>query len=142
MRKWPSAQGRIVSSDLAETTSSDPETHTTTNYEVCVKYEYQGEGRTWVGSVINAWGLWGLQSTDVTKVAPVVDRYPAGKAVEVIYNPRDPGFALLETEFPVFKNVLVMFLAAVALGAGAFTTAWAVTSELRRPAVCTVRLCP
>ena len=136
LRKWPRVQGRIVSSDLAESTSSDPETHTTaTNYEACVKYEYQAEGRTWQGSTINTWGLWGIRNTDVTKIAPVVDRYPPGKAVEVTYNPQDPGFALLETDFPFFKNVLVMFLAVVALSAGIFTTAWAVTSELRQPAV-------
>lgn len=81
--QWPSVEGRILYSSAR--TGSHPET--------LLWYEYQVGNRRYLASDYRNGG----NITPFRQVAQAAaKRYPAGRAIPVYYNPRDPQHALLE----------------------------------------------
>ena len=106
---WPSAQGRITSSQVLELSSYRPK----------VNYEYGVAGRTYSGKRI-AFGPTG--SLSKARVRATAESYKVGTTVEVFYNPARPDDATLERRttrtnviFYIFGVAYILFGIAVPL---------------------------
>ena len=86
---WPSVPGTVISSEVQSHRGDDG-----TTYSAEVYFEYEVEGtkhasnRVTVGSV---------STSNPSGARSIVNRYPAGREVEVFYNPEDRDYGLLET---------------------------------------------
>ncbi len=99
---WPVTAGEVIRSEVKTSTDSDG---TTYRAEVTFRYEVGGqryEADTW------RFGAWG--SSDSSAARDVVQRFPAGAAVEVRYNPNDPSSAVLEVGVQGDDLFLLLFM--------------------------------
>lgn len=118
--KWPSVEGRIVSSSIASGLRSGKGVSSRW-YRPSVSYEFQVGGAspafkgTEISSIITS-------STDEGWARSVIASYPTGAKVRVFYNPENPSEALLEVDPDWFHHasmLLVTFLF-LALGLALF----------------------
>ena len=121
MKRWPIAKGRIVSAKVEEYRTSvsrgtgGPRDRMTL-YRAVVLYEYEVAGERFKGNRI-------AQSPGMDKGVPrfaeeTVQRYAAGSAVDVRYNPKRPSESVLEPRVPrswVFGLALGFGLIALAV---------------------------
>jgi len=113
--RWPTAQGKVVSSTVREHTDYDDETHHVRHsYEPVVAYEYAVAGTPLSGHKLS----FGATSFDRQTAHQVVNRYPSGASVSVHYNPTKPGEAVLETKASGGALFLVAGIAMIALSLG------------------------
>jgi hypothetical protein len=94
-RRWPAARGEITAAKIEEKTETDEDGDTSTRYEARVRYEYAVNGQRYEGDRITFGYEAGGSRSDHEKV---LARYVPGQAVEVLYNPRKPQLAVLETK--------------------------------------------
>ena len=103
MKRWPVAQGRVLSAKVEKYRESvsrgtgGPRDRMTL-YRPVLLYEYEVAGKRFRGSRI-------AQSPGLDRGVPefaekVVDRYPVGSAVAVRYNPKRPDESVLEPRVP------------------------------------------
>ena len=108
-RSWPLTEGTIVSSRVTLEARND-----STLYGVDVQYRYKVAGQSYDGKTV--WFGDGGSSAFKALAQDVVDRYPAGKAVRVAYNPANTEKAVLEPGVRVssfvlfFAGLFVMFI--------------------------------
>jgi hypothetical protein len=103
MKRWPVAEGRVLSAKVEEYRQSVSRgtggaRDRMTLYRPVLVYEYEVAGKRFRGSRI-------AQSPGLNRGVPefaqeVVNRYPAGGAVTVRYNPRRPDESVLEPRVP------------------------------------------
>lgn len=86
---WPTADGRINRAEIERFKERGK-----TLYSADVAYEYAIDGRTYQGDRV--WFGDAGRSSDQRVWQRAVERYPAGKAVKVHYDPADPGESVLE----------------------------------------------
>lgn len=86
-RTWPTAQGRIIESEVREVRDADG-----LSYKVSILYEYSVNGVTRRSDV---WRL-GVGSSSSKSATKAVERYPVGAVVTVYCNPEKPADSLLE----------------------------------------------
>lgn len=86
---WPTTEGRITRSQLQETFGKGGTSRTAD-----VEYDYALDGREFVGSRV--WIGDGYSSSPGTEHRAAVKRYPAGRQVQVYYDPEDPAESVLE----------------------------------------------
>ena len=103
MKRWPVAQGRVLSAKVEEYRESvsrgtgGPRDRMTL-YRPVLLYEYEVAGKRFRGGRI-------AQSPGLNRVVPefaekVVQCYPGGSAVAVRYNPKRPDESVLEPRVP------------------------------------------
>ncbi len=103
MKRWPVAEGRVLSAKVEKYRESvsrgtgGPRDRMTL-YRPVLLYEYEVAGKRFRGSRI-------AQSPGLNRGVPefaqkMVDRYSAGSAVAVRYNPRRPDESVLEPRVP------------------------------------------
>ena len=103
MKRWPVAEGRVLSAKVEEYRTSvsrgtgGPRDRMTL-YRPVLIYEYEVAGKRFRGTRI-------AQSPGLDRGIPefaqkVVDLYPVGNAVAVRYNPRRPDESVLEPRVP------------------------------------------
>ncbi|HEX4486426.1 MAG TPA: DUF3592 domain-containing protein [Terriglobales bacterium] len=114
-KAWPSAPGRILSSCVQEYENTDTDrTNTRITYTAEVEYEYAVEGQTLRGKRVQ-FGLGG--SGNSTAIRNIVARYPAGKEVQVYYDPAKTSQCTLEqTAAGSLTFLLVIGVAFVVFG--------------------------
>src|SRR5690349_2378769 len=94
---WPTAGGRVVSSEVVEEESRDRDGSTTTWYNPAVTYAYSAGGRELTGRRIRFGNYrFGSRKKAEAALAP----YPAGASPIVRYNPESPEECVLETAKP------------------------------------------
>jgi len=111
---WPKAEGVILRSEVEEGLLEN---------EVRTRYRYRVGGRDHESEKR---GTWGGKFRRASEADDVADRYPAGAAVGVMYNPDDPEEAYLEAGIGVvqcFAFIPPLVIASVA--------AWLIRSNLR-----------
>ncbi len=88
---WPSTAGTITSCIRQGTSFKEYDGDYHTETKVFISYQYTVTGTAYSSSAVNAIDY-------ALSLYPIVfaDRYPAGKAVVVYYNPKDPSQAVLE----------------------------------------------
>ena len=103
MKRWPVAQGRVLSAKVEEYRTSVSRgaggaRDRMTLYRPVLLYEYEVTGKRFRGSRV-------AQSPGLDRGVPdfaekVVERYPSGSAVAVRYNPKRPDESVLEPRVP------------------------------------------
>jgi hypothetical protein len=95
---WPRAPGEITGTRVEQSTRTrredDGRDITYTVYEPFVRYTYEVAGRKLEGHNIERVAY----TTDKGGAQAVLDRYPPGRRVEVLYDPQDPSTAYLESK--------------------------------------------
>lgn len=108
---WPIADGKVVSTNLAEHVSVENEPQRrSVSYEPVIRYEYQIDNQHFSGQRI----AFGADSFDYNTAQKVLQRYPVDAAVQVHYDPNDPESAVLETTASggtLFTVIGIVFLA-------------------------------
>ena len=103
MKRWPVAQGRMLSAKVEEYRTSASRgaggaRDRMTLYRAELVYEYEVAGKRFRGTRV-------AQSPGLHRGVPefaarVVERYPSGSAVAVSYNPKRPDESVLEPRVP------------------------------------------
>lgn len=101
-RSWPSVQGAVTVSRMDSYIDKD-EDGATVMYKAVIQYAYQVDGRQYRGSRVS---LGDYSSSDPRSAAAIIQRYPAGGAARVYYNPAAPEKALLEPGFSPTQLIL------------------------------------
>lgn len=91
-QSWMGAQGKVTESFVHESTSTDSDGHTSTDYKPKVHYIYSVNGREYECNRIN----FGGGSTSRAKAQSVIAQYPIESSVIVYYDPQNPKQAVLE----------------------------------------------
>ena len=94
---WPTAAGRVISSEVVEEESRDREGGTSTWYNPVVAYAYSAGGRELTGRRLR---FGNYRSASRKKAQAALAPYPVGAAPAVRYNPADPAECVLETSKP------------------------------------------
>jgi len=93
--QWPRAPGVITDSSMSSRSARRRDDHGNdieyTAYSFDVHYTYTVAGRTLQGDRVERERF----ETDQGGAQRVIDRYPRGRQIEVLYDPNDPTFALL-----------------------------------------------
>ncbi len=113
-RAWPSAQGRIVESRIR--TIHVQEVGNTGDFMPYVRYDYVVEGRTLHGDTIWLDERRSFGSANVA--ARELAFLEAGTAIEVKYNPANPGEAALTIEENAWPKIFLLMLGALLAGLG------------------------
>ena len=122
MKRWPVAKGRVLSSKVEEYRADAGSRNfgasrgRMTLYRPAVVYEYEVDGKRFSGKRI-------AQSPGMDKGVPdlarkVVQRYAAGSAVDVRFNPKRPDESVLEPRVPkawIFALVIAIALLVLAV---------------------------
>ena len=93
---WPTAIGKVISSEVRVEESSDPDDRSTW-YNPVVSYSYDVGGRTLEGSRIR---FANMRRGSRAKAEEIAGRYRPGAPVTVRYNPARAEEAVLETQKP------------------------------------------
>ena len=92
-RRWPSAVGRIVRSEVVRTTTEQIKGRTGSIYVPWIEYEYTVDLRPLRGSTVNLGSE--LNTSSRYRAEFRCRKYPVGAAVEVFYDPIKPQDACL-----------------------------------------------
>ncbi len=99
--RWPTVQGRIVSSDFATSTDSDGDT----TYRTKLSYTYNVLGRELTGEKI-AFGYSGSSSQNFHR--EIYDALPVNSQVAVRYDPANPERAVLS--FGINQSIIFLII--------------------------------
>ncbi|HEU0134413.1 MAG TPA: DUF3592 domain-containing protein [Allosphingosinicella sp.] len=94
---WPTATGRVISSEVVEEESSDREGGTTTWYNPVVTYAYTAGGRELTGRRIR---FGNYRFSTRAKAEAALAAYATGSSPPVRYDPEKPEECVLETKKP------------------------------------------
>lgn len=115
---WPVAEGRVAASRVETITSTDSDGETSTSYEVVVTYDYAVEGRRYRSErlYLNAHEIFSYPEDAQAELRT----YPVGTALDVSYDPDDPGDAAVFIEGPTPWIFLLIVFGLGFLAAGYF----------------------
>lgn len=94
---WPTATGRVISSEVVEEESRDRDGASSTWYNPVVGYSYSAGGRELSGRRIR---FGNYRFADRRKAEAALAAYPVGASPMVRYNPENPQECVLETRKP------------------------------------------
>ena len=94
---WPTATGRVISSEVVEEESTDREGGTSTWYNPVVTYSYLAGGRELTGRRLR---FGNYRSASRKKAEAAMAPYKVGGSPPVRYNPERPEECVLETTKP------------------------------------------
>jgi hypothetical protein len=94
---WPTAPGRVISSEVVEEESTDREGGTSTWYNPVVSYSYSAGGRELTSRRLR---FGNYRSASRKKAEGALAPYPVGASPTVRYNPENPEECVLETTKP------------------------------------------
>jgi hypothetical protein len=108
---WPSAQGRIVCSQMRAVRRRRTGEATAAGNMPYIEYVYSAGGVEYRGHRIGIGDI----STDSPQAQAALDCYPEGRTVPVYYNPADPGEAVLDRSAPASPAAMYGLAAGVVL---------------------------
>lgn len=105
-RAWPLAPGRITASDLIHKIETDADNQAQDVFYVRPTYDYEVDGRALTGDRVS----FGASSRFETRKAAeaLAGRYPVGRDVAVLYNPRKPQESALESARPNVVTPIIL----------------------------------
>lgn len=114
---WPTAAGRVISSEVVEEESTDREGGTSTWYNPVVTYAYSAGGRELTSRRLR---FGNYRSASRRKAESALAPYPAGATPAVRYNPEDPEESVLETTRPGPIYLIMALFGFLFVGFGAW----------------------
>jgi len=88
-KSWPKTSGTITQSEVDSWTKDGR-----SQYDARINYSYEVDGKKYNSTKINTSGSY--SGGNITKAKEFVDEFPAGKTVEVFYDPDVPDSAALK----------------------------------------------
>ena len=119
---WPTAAGRVVSSEVVEEESTDREGGTSTWYNPVVTYAYSVGGRELTSRRLR---FGNYRSASRRKAEAALAPYPVGASPMVRYNPADPQECVLETRKPGPIYLIMALFGFLFVGFGIFWSSMA-----------------
>lgn len=120
-RRWPSVEGRVLSSEVTSHRSLNSSGTHTTIYEPKIRYEYTVSGEADTSDQISYSAVGGASAESWAET--LAAKYPAGSAVRVFYNPTTPSEAVLEHAgtggnllLAIIMGIIEVILIAICLG--------------------------
>lgn len=107
-RAWPQAKGRITASDLIHKVETDADNRAQDVFYVRPTYAYEVDGRALSGDRVSFGASSRFESRKAAEA--LAERYPVGRDVAVLYNPRKPQESALESARPDFVTPIVLTL--------------------------------
>lgn len=108
--RWPRAPGVITGSTYSSQTGTSRDQHgydvTSTTYAPDITFEYTVNGATFGGTRVTRANE---PTSDASKIKALIDRYPRGARVEVLYDPSAPSTAYLEAGRSTGALILMIF---------------------------------
>jgi hypothetical protein len=114
---WPTATGRVVSSEVVEEESSDRDGGTSTWYNPVVTYAYSAGGRELTGRRLR---FGNYRFAGRGKAEAALAPYPVGASPAVRYNPETPEECVLETAKPGPIYLIMALFGFLFIGFGLF----------------------
>jgi Protein of unknown function (DUF3592) len=124
--RWPSAQGRIVRSQLRVVRHRQADRPSTTGNVPDVEYVFSVGGTEFRGKRISI----GEIPAGSPQVAAALERYQVGRTGPVFYNPDDPNEAVLERDPPISTGAMYGIAAGVMLVGFAVVVAFTRIGEI------------
>jgi hypothetical protein len=90
---WPSTKGKVVLTEVKESSSTDEDGSTSRRYSPRVEYAYTVSGRKYTSDQVAIGARWQYSSQAKARAKLA---YRSGQQVDVYYNPQKPDQALLE----------------------------------------------
>lgn len=118
---WPISKGIITRSDLGSRSSNNSSPGYRTTYYPIVEFEFSVDNTKFASKKVR----WGghVESNIQGTVTSFIELYPAGKTVDVHYNPQNPADCVIETDPSFVTNLPIMIGIAFIIGGGLFTLA-------------------
>lgn len=110
-KRWPSVEGRVVSSEVTSHRSLDSDGTHTTIYEPKIDYEYTISGQPYRSQQVSYGAVDGASMEGFAE--GIVSKYPAGSSARVFYDPHKPGEAVLEHEGTGCNLILALIMGVV-----------------------------
>jgi hypothetical protein len=120
-RNWTRAQGRVVEARVEELPG--PAEEGGPKFRAVVRYRYEARGRTWESEQVALGASPSDASPDRAEAQRRVDRHPAGREVDVWFDPRDPGQAVLVRGVPRAQTAVTVVVGLALVGVGLFALA-------------------
>lgn len=114
---WPTATGRVISSEVVEEESRDREGGTSTWYNPVVTYSYSAGGGELTGRRLR---FGNYRSASRKKAEAALAPYPAGASPTIRYNPANPEECVLETSKPGPLYLVMALFGFLFVGFGLF----------------------
>jgi hypothetical protein len=114
---WPTASGRVISSEVVEEESTDREGGTSTWYNPVVTYGYSAGGRELTGRRLR---FGNYRSSSRKKAEAALAAYAPGATPMVRYNPENPEECVLETSKPGPIYLIMALFGFLFVGFGLF----------------------
>ena len=102
---WPTAQGRVVASNLAAPPQGGAGRRRTLTYRPHITYDYDVAGQSYRNDRI--WLLSESASSDPSGAQALLAAYPEGGAGPVRYNPEDPADSALIVAVAIWPLTLI-----------------------------------
>ncbi len=104
-RKWPTAEGSIVDSEMEAHQSRDEDGDIRTTYGATIQYKYLVDGQELQG---NRRTFSNVRTSSVRNTEKILERYPLGSSVDVFYYPDDPSSSVLEPGVGLTTYILLI----------------------------------
>jgi ABC-type bacteriocin/lantibiotic exporter with double-glycine peptidase domain len=94
--EWVQTTGTILESKVTESSSTNTDGSTSTNYQVNVRYRYQVNGQEFSNKTIRAGDRLGVNLFPTeSKAQAEASQFPVGAVVPVYYDPQNPAHSAL-----------------------------------------------
>ena len=111
-QSWPTTGGKVVLSEIRESTSTDDDGYTSTTFFPRVEFSYTVAGQIYESKKLSFGGV--MANSNPAKAQETIDKYPVGSSVTVYYNPEKPSEGVIErTAGP---SNLLMIIGGILLG--------------------------
>lgn len=120
-RSWTRTQGRVAAAYVEEIPA--PAEEGGTHYRPVVRYTYEARGRAHASEQVSVGVSPVSTSTDRDEARRAVDPFPAGREVDVWFDPADPRQAVLVRGVPRSQVVIAVVIGVALVGLGLFALA-------------------
>ncbi len=120
-RSWTRTQGRVVAAYVDEIPG--PAEEGGPKFRPVVRYTYEARGRTYESEQVSVGSSPVSTSTDREGAQRSLDRFPAGRDVDVWLDPADPRQAVLVRGVPRSQVVAGIAIGIALIGVGLFALA-------------------
>ncbi len=124
IRKWPTAEAKVISSQIAGVRAFHPD----------IKYQYQVQGVTYVDSTDMNMPEFENKRSRHTTAGKIVGQYSAGTVVTIHYDPENPAISKVSTSAS-YSAYLILTVGAMLYGTGVFWALNIVARYLRKQSV-------
>ena len=111
--RWVETPATVISCELVSSRHSG---RATSSFRIAISYEYQYDGKTYVGDRYDAFQSRLFSNVDEAGMQEIVRRHPVGTRIVCLVNPDEPSQALVDRSLPGAYYLIAWFPLAVIAG--------------------------